>query len=647
VHDAQRRRWAFFSGLQGPRVTLADQGKLQQRIFAQRLPLFTALVTLVFSLLVLRLYYLQIVRGRHFSRLAEENRISLIRVRAPRGIVFDRHGNVLVTNRPSFSVSLDLDAVRDLDATVGAVAAALGLDPAELARKARAVEPYRRFEPVRVKDDVDRHEVAALEALRYEYPGVLVEVEPRRSYPHGTLASHVLGYVGQISAAELKARAELGYRMGDYIGKMGIEKELDAELKGRDGFQQMEVDSLGRGIKVLSSIPPIPGHSVTLTIDLALQQVAEEALAGISGAIVAIDPRDGSVLAAVSSPALDPNSFSHGLSQEEWDRLSHDERHPLQNRIVQAQYPPGSVFKILTAIAALESGAITTATSYFCRGAMRYGNRDFRCWKKAGHGDVSLHRALVESCDVYFYQVGLKAGIDEIARIAREFGLGKATGLELGSEAPGLIPDSAWKRRVRKEPWYSGETLSVAIGQGYDLVTPVQAALLAATLANGGTVYRPHLIRRVVDGAGLTVRTRAVIAERTVLLKPGTLAAIRDGLWGVVNEPGGTGAGARVPGLEIAGKTGTAQVVRMAQKGERQAVAGKKSGDHAWFICYAASGPAQVAIAVIVEHGGHGGSVSAPIARRLVAELKSLGYFQESIARANLVPATTAGEGAP
>ncbi len=628
-------------------MTHEDQGQLQQRIFAQRLPLFTVLVSLVFGLLVLRLYYLQIVRGRHFSRLAEENRISLIRVRAPRGIVFDRHGNVLVTNRPSFSVSLDLDAVRDLDATVAAVAAALGLDHAELAGKVRAVEPFRRFEPVRVKDDVGRQEVAALEALRYEHPGVLVEVEPRRSYPHGTLASHVVGYVGQISAAELKARADLGYRMGDYIGKMGIEKELDAELKGRDGFQQMEVDSLGRGIKVLSSIPPIPGHSVTLTIDLALQQVAEELLAGIAGAVVAIDPRDGSVLAAVSSPAIDPNSFSHGLSQEEWDRLSHDERHPLQNRIAQAQYPPGSVFKILTAAAALESGAITTATSFSCRGAMRYGNRDFRCWKKEGHGEVSLHRALVESCDVYFYQVGLKAGIDEIARVAREFGLGKATGLELGSESPGLIPDSAWKRRVRKEPWYSGETLSAAIGQGYDLVTPVQAAMLAATVANGGSVYRPHLIRRVADGAGSTVRTGAVIVERTVRLKPGTLDAIRGGLWGVVNEPGGTGAGARVPGLAISGKTGTAQVVRMAAKGERQAAGGLKSKDHAWFVCYAGNGTTQVAIAVIIEHGGHGGAVSAPIARRLLTELKSLGYFQESIARANAFPAATDAEDSP
>ncbi len=629
-------------------MSLEDLGKRQQRIFAQRLPLFTALVVAVFGLLVLRLYYLQIVRGAHFRRLAEENRISLIRMRAPRGIVYDRHGNVLVTNRPSFSVSLDLDAVRDPEVTVAAVATALGLDRAELARKVRAVEPFRRFEPVRVKDDVSREEVAALESLRYEHPGVLIEVEPRRSYPHGTLASHVLGYVGQISPAELKNRAELGYRLGDHIGKMGIEKELDAELKGRDGFQQMEVDSLGRAVKVLSSIPAVPGHSVTLTLDLALQQAAEEALAGRAGAVVAVDPRDGSVLAAASGPPIDPNLFSHGLNQQEWEALTHDELRPLQNRITQAQYPPGSVFKIVTAIAALESGAVTPATSFYCRGALRYGNRDFRCWKRGGHGEVSLHRGLVESCDVYFYQVGLKAGIDEIARVAREFGLGAATGLDIGSEASGLIPDSAWKRRVRGEPWYSGETLSAAIGQGYDLVTPLQAALLAAAVASGGTVRQPHLIRRVVDGAGVVVRAEASAAgERQPRLKPGTLAAVRAALWGVVNEPGGTAAAARVPGLWVAGKTGTAQVVRMPGKGERQSAAAKAIGDHAWFVCFAPDGTGQVAIAAIVEHAGHGGSESAPIARRLLAELKSLGYFQETVARAGPGPGAGEREGNP
>jgi penicillin-binding protein 2 len=291
---------------------------------------------------------------------------------------------------------------------------------------------------------------------------------------------------------------------------------------------------------------------------------------------------------------------------------------------------------------------VTPATSFTCRGALRYGNRDFRCWKREGHGEVALHRALVESCDVYFYQVGLKAGIDEIARVAREFGLGRATGLELGGESQGLIPDSEWKRRVRKEPWYSGETLSAAIGQGYDLVTPVQAALLAATVANGGTVYKPHLISRVADGSGAVVRTGAVVAERTVPLKPETLAAIRGALWGVVNEPGGTAPAARVPGLVVAGKTGTAQVVRLAAKGERQAAGGYATRDHAWFVCYAASGASQVAIAVIVEHGGHGGSVGAPIARRLAAELKNLGYFQQAIAQAQAAPAAAGeGEGTP
>lgn len=614
-------------------MSFEDLGKLQQKIFTQRLPVFNVLVAGVFGLLVLRLYYLQIVRGPYFRHLAEENRVSLIRVRAPRGIIYDRYGNVLVTNRPSFSVSLDLNNVRALPGTLDRLSVALGLDRDELARKVRVVEPYRRFEPVRIKDDVSRQEVATLESLRYEHPGVLIEVEPRRSYPFGTLAAHVLGYVGQINVAELKTRAELGYRIGDHIGKMGIEKELDAELKGRDGFQQMEVDSLGRGLRVLSNIEPVPGHDVTLTLDLGLQQVADEVLTDRAGAVVVLDPRDGGVLAAASSPSIDPNRFSHGLSQEEWEALNRDARHPLQNRIMQAQYPPGSVFKIVTAIAALEKGAVTPGTAFLCRGGLKFGNREFRCWKKGGHGEVSLHRAIVESCDVYFYQAGLKVGIDAIAEIARDFGLGQATGIELGTESPGLVPSSAWKRKMRGEPWYSGETLSAAIGQGYDLVTPLQMALLAATVANGGTVYRPHLIRRVMDNDGAVVREYGARPERLIRLDPATLGALKDGLWGVVNEPGGTGATARVPGLAIAGKTGTAQVVRMPQRGERRSVSGEAAQDHAWFVCYAPSGSAQVAIAALVEHGGHGGAVSGPIAQRLLNEMKNLGYFQQLLAR--------------
>ena len=608
-------------------MSLDDLGRRQQRVFEGRLPVFLALVGAVFGLLVLRLYYLQVHRGEHFRLLAEENRISLVRLRAPRGMITDRYGNVLVTSRPSFSISLDLNNAGDLKGTLDHLATVLRLDRAELGERVRAVEPFRRFEPLRIRDDVTRPEVARLEADRFEHPGVLVEVEPRRSYPRGTLASHVLGYVGRISAAELKARSDLGYRIGDYIGKMGIEKELDAELKGRDGFQQMEVDSLGRGLKVLSSIEPVPGHDVTLTLDLGLQLAAEEALAGVAGAVVALDPRDGAILAAVSSPAIDPNAFSHGFSRGEWDAITRDPRHPLQNRFLQAQYPPGSVFKIVTAAAALERGAITPGTSFTCRGSLRFGNRDFRCWKAGGHGEISLHRALVESCDVYFYQVGLKVGIEAIAETARDFGLGAATGVGLGSEASGLIPSPAWKRRARGESWFPGETLLAAIGQGYDLVTPVQAALLAATVANGGRVHRPHLVRRVVDASGRTVREEATGSPRDAGVSAGTLGLLRDALWGVVNEQGGTAATARIAALDVAGKTGTAQVVRMPARGERSGEPAERFRDHAWFVCWAPKDDPQVALAIIVEHGGHGGAAGGPIARKILGDLWDVGWF--------------------
>jgi len=550
-----------------------------------------------------------------------------VRLRAPRGIITDRYGNVLVTNRPSFSVSLDPGSVRDLDGTLGYLAGVLGVERTELARRLQSAEGVRRREPVRLKDELSRREVALFEANRFEHPGLVIEVEPRRSYPHGTLAAHLLGYVGQINAAELRQRGELGYRLGDAIGKMGVEKELDAELKGRDGFQQLEVDSLGRGLRVLSSVDPIPGHDVSLTLDLGLQLAAEEALAGVSGAIVAVDPRDGAILAAASSPPIDPNAFSRGLSQAAWEGLTGDPRHPLQNRALQAQYPPGSVFKIVTAAAALEAGAITPATTFTCRGALRFGKRDFRCWKRSGHGEVSLHRALVESCDVYFYQVGLKVGIDAIAATARDFGLGRQTGAGLGGEAAGLVPDTAWKRRARGEPWYPGETLSAAIGQGYDLVTPLQAALLAATVANGGTWHQPRLVRRVVDAAGATVREPPPGEEHRVAIPEADLALIRDALWGVVNEPGGTGAAARLPGLGVSGKTGTAQVVRMQARGERESGPPERYRDHAWFVCWAPREQPRIALAVVVEHGGHGGSTGAPIARRLLGELRGLGWF--------------------
>ncbi len=598
--------------------------------FYRRLGILAGFMAAVFIILILRLYYLQVVQGPYFRRLSEENRVSLIRVRAPRGNIYDRYGNLLVTNRPSFTVKLILENVQDLPKTIGMLSEILGLDRQELFLKTRRVEPHRGFDPIRVKEDVSRREVAILETLRYDYPGVQIEVEPRRSYPFGKLAFHVLGYVGQISPKEMRDRAGQGYRIGDYIGKMEIEKELDSELRGQDGVLRMEVDSLGREVKVLASTEPIPGNDVTLTLDLGIQQIADKVLEGKAGAVVVMDSRNGDILAASSSPGVDPNLFSRGISREEWELVERDERHPLQNRFLRAQYPPGSVFKIVTAIAGLETGLIGADTHFFCRGFLKFGGRRYECWKKGGHGDVYLHRALVESCDVFFYQAGMKVGIDAIAHYAREFGLGKPTGLGLGAEASGLVPSTAWKRKVRGEPWFPGETLSAAIGQSYNLVTPLQMAVLAGALANGGTVYRPRLVQAVTDAKGKVVREYPRQKGRRVNVSAESLTLVKDALWGVVNEPRGTGRAARVKGIEVSGKTGTAQVVRLLKDREREKVEDvpERFRDHAWFISYAPSNDSKVAIAILVEHGGHGGSASAPLAKKILAEMKNFGLLQ-------------------
>ncbi|MFC1657241.1 penicillin-binding protein 2, partial [Candidatus Moduliflexota bacterium] len=469
-----------------------------------------------------------------------------------------------------------------------------------------------------------------LESSRYEWPGVMIEVEPRRSYPFGPLAAHLLGNVGQISQRELEARHGDGYRIGDYIGKKGIEKLFDGKLKGEDGALRVEVDSLGREIRVLASREPRPGGNVTLTLDLGLQQVTDRVLEGKAGAVVVLDPRSGEVLAASSSPVIDPNKFIQSLSREEWAEVERDGRHPLQNRIVQAQYPPGSVFKIVTALAALEKGVVDEKTTFTCRGAFRFGKRSYGCWKKSGHGEVDLHRALVESCDIFFYQVGIKVGIDAIALYARELGLGKATGFALGGEASGLVPSQNWKKRAKGEPWYPGETLSASIGQGYNLVTPLQMAVLTGVLASDGKLFRPLIVRSVTDVDGNRALTSESGEMRKVEISPRSLHLVKKALHGVVNERHGTGRAAAVEDLDVAGKTGTAQVVRLPKGEGRKDIEDipMRFRDHAWFISYAPSGKGQVAIAVVVEHGGHGGSASAPLVKEILNEMKNLGFFE-------------------
>jgi penicillin-binding protein 2 len=603
---------------------------IERRVLSRRITAYSGIIMAVFVVLAARLYYLQVVRGPEFEKLSEDNRVSLMRLRPPRGNIHDRYGNILVTNRQSFSVNLVLENIRDLPGTITMLSQVLGMGEREIKARIARTKSHRKFEPIRVGEDISRREVAVIESSKYEWSGGQSEVEFRRSYPFGKLAAHLLGQVGQIDQDELSRRRSEGYRLGDYTGKKGIEKELDAELRGVDGVLRVEVDSLGREVRVLASKAPLPGNSVTLTLDLSLQQVADEVMKDKAGSVVVLDPANGEILAASSSPGIDPNRFIQGLSRKEWSAMERDGQHPLQNRTFQAQYPPGSVFKIVTAIAALEKGIIDVETKYTCRGALTYGGRSYRCWKRGGHGEVDLHRALVESCDVYFYQVGIRTGVDQIAEYARELGLGRATGIVLGGESPGLVPTSVWKKRARGEPWYPGETLSVAIGQGYNLVTPLQMAAMTAVLANKGTFYRPLLIRAVTDPSGTAVSRRSLTGGRRVEVSPRTLRIVREALWGVINEPGGTGRAAAVEGLDVSGKTGTAQVVRMARRSdeEEDGDVPHRFRDHAWFVCYAPGGTGQVAIAIVVEHGGHGGSASAPLAKKILTEMKNLGFFR-------------------
>ncbi|MDP6560683.1 MAG: penicillin-binding protein 2, partial [Candidatus Binatia bacterium] len=422
----------------------------------------------------------------------------------------------------------------------------------------------------------------------------------------------------------LKKLGNLGYGMGDEIGQSGLEKRWEEFLRGRDGGQQVEVDVLGREVRVLHQVQELPGHSVFLTIDRDLQESAYKALEGKAGAIVVMQVNSGAISALVSSPSFDPNAFAGGISSKEWSTLKDNKARPLHNRAIQGQYPPGSIYKIVLAIAALEEGAIDPERSLTCQGSMAFGNRVFRDWKKGGHGTVDLHKAIVESCDVYFYQLGQRLGVDRIARYSRMLGLGTKTGIALDGEKKGVIPDTQWKRKRYKQPWFPGETLSVAIGQGYVSVTPIQIARLMAAVANGGKLYRPWFVRRVESFDRTPVRNYGPDLLNSISLKEDTLAHVRKALRDVVGSQRGTGKRARSDRVEIAGKTGTAQVAEMRGESVKSEHLPYAIRDHAWFATYAPATEPEIAVVVLVEHGGHGGSAAAPLAKKVIDKYFSL-----------------------
>lgn len=590
------------------------------------------LVLVAFTLILARLWFLQVVKGAELRTLSDHNRIRLVRVPSARGVVYDRHGEILVDNRASFDVVFVPEDAPDRKATLRRLATLLGETEQQLLERLRAPSKRPAYEGIVVRRDLDWNGVVAIETHQLELPGVSLQVGPRRTYPFGPLASHLLGYVGEVSERELDGMESADVRAGDVVGKASLEKAWDAELRGTPGGQQVEVDALGRRVRVLKEVADLPGDTLTLTLDRELQAVAEQAMSAHEGALVAIDPRNGDILALVSRPAYDPNVFARGVRREEWRALLQDPLRPLNNRAVQGQYAPGSTFKVAVAAGALEAGVATRGSGVGCAGGTQFGNHYFRCWRKGGHGRMSLHEAIVQSCDVFFYQFGPRLSVDGIAKYSRSLGLGVLTGVQLDHEKAGTIPDTAWKLRRFKQPWYPGETLSVAIGQGYVTTTPLQMAHMTATIANGGTRYRPRYVQRI-DAPDGSLRRRIepeVLGRAEVSAEH--LEIVRDAMRDVVMSDRGTGRRARVPGVVVAGKTGTAQVVKMGDRA-RSNKGVRATRDHAWFIAFAPYEAPDIAVAAVVEHaGGGGGAIAAPVVQQVLAH-----HFHRS-APAGVVP---------
>ena len=557
-------------------------------------------------ILLLRLWYLQILEGDRYFTLSSNNRLRLRVVEAPRGFILDRNGEAMVENRPTFDLYATPEDVTNPAEVTGVLAGILQIPASEI--EARLAEGRTRpYQPLLLRKDLDEAMMVAVEERRIDLPGINLRIRPVRAYPSGGTAANLLGYVSEVNQSQLQREEYRDFRPGENLGQSGVERRFDPFIRGVDGGEQIEVDARGRALRLVNRDEPQSGSNVFLTIDRKIQEAAEAAFVGKKGTVVAMNPTTGEILAMVSRPSFDPNLFAQRLSGEEWRRIATDATHPLQNRAFQAQYPPGSIFKLMVAIAGLESGALTPETKFNCPGQFYLGNVKFDDWKKGGHGTLDLRGAIVNSCNVYFYQAGLRVGIDEIVRVSRAFGLGEPPGLGLGDEAKGNLPNPQPKRKGQPI-WTAGNTVIASIGQGMVVTSPMQILAMVSAIANGGTIYRPFVVKKIVSLSGDVLEEYEPEAMRQVNVKPETLAFIRQAMLGVVNE--GTGQRAKVPGLPIGGKSGTAQVVK---KGEEKRQADLK--DHAWFASFAPVDNPQLAVVVLVENGGFGGAVAAPVAK--------------------------------
>lgn len=591
----------------------------EKRIITKREYGMLLAVFAVLSILIARLWYLQILNGEELAARAELVRTRLLRVAPPRGLIVDRQQRVLATNRAQIIVSVLPDPLRRNPERIPLVAQRLGI-PADDLRELIQNPKINPFTPLVVQKGVALEQAVDLLESQYNLPEVEVSMQAMRRYPYGKMFAHVLGYVGQISPEELKeysAQQEdptdwLSMRLydgTDFVGKTGIERAYEAELHGKPGGEQVEVTPLGRRVRTLQEFEPTPGNRVVLSLDLRLQQKAFELLQGHIGAVVALDPRTGEVLTMVSQPSFDPNLFVPRIPNEVWRPLLNDPRAPLNNRAIQAAYAPGSIFKPIVALEGLKRGVISTHSGVYCTGGYRLGTRTFRCWKR--HGTVDFYDSIALSCDVFYYQLAQRLGPDALAQVARAFGLGQRTGIDLPHERKGLVPDTQWKRETLKQPWYGGETLNYGIGQGYLTITPLQGAVMAMGIANRGVMYRPHLVKEIRTPDGTLLKTIVPEVIHRYEAPPQHWEAVIEGMVRVVER--GTAGAARVPGVRVAGKTGSAEF----RKGGKT---------HAWFIAFAPAENPRVALCVMAEEAGGGGAIAAPIAGEWLRYFFELGY---------------------
>ncbi len=645
---------------------MAFLGQEQQvREFQDRFRFIYAALAIAFSILLLQLVNLQILQGDNLRMASEENRIKRVKIAAPRGMIFDRNRQLLLDNRPAFDLEIIPQYLKEsgkAQETLALVSRIIKMPLEEIQAilaKSRGQPPYM---PIKVKTDLSRDEMAELKSWQIATPGVSVEMEIKRTNVYGDLAAHMLGYIGEVSQTELPRLSALPgrrYKLGDSIGKFGLEQKLEETIRGEDGEEWVEVDALGRRklsryrgrfIAENQGKPAVPGKNLLLTIDQDLQQAALEAFGDKVGAVVAIDPGSGEILAMLSRPSFDPTEFSRGIPAALWSRLLENENKPLRDKTIMDHYSPGSVFKTITAIAGLQEGVIDEHTKFRCSGSLRLGNRSYHCWKKEGHGDVDVVNALTKSCDVFFYRVAQKLkSVDDIATWAFHLGLGKKTDINLPRETSGLIPTETWKRNRFGQEWTAGETLSVAIGQSYVLTTALQLANTYASIANGGTFYRPFLIKSIEEVEGRVVQQNQPDVLDQTRLSQKTYDLVKRGLWGVVNTPNGTAFAQRIPGIDFVGKTGTVQVMSLAankiyQKCENMKF---KQRHHGMFAGFAPMDNPRIAVAVIAEHSCHGSSGAAPIARAIIKKFLEKYYPQEFNEKAVTERARARGDSLP